>query len=40
MTGAPISIEADRFLSAQTLAPKLGKKGDERKKFMGTCLKG
>lgn len=29
MTGAPISIEADRFLSAQTLAPKLGKKGDE-----------
>lgn len=26
---APVTIEADRFLSAQTLKPKLGKKADE-----------
>ena len=28
-TDAPMTIQADRFLTAQTLAPKLGKKGDE-----------
>jgi Rod binding domain-containing protein len=26
---APVTIEADRFLSTQTLKPKLGKKADE-----------
>ncbi len=28
-TDAPIAIQADRILNTQTLAPKLGKKGNE-----------